>query len=174
MQIVIVQDEIEEAIRSHILSQVSIRPGMAIEIDLSATRGPEGFKATIVVRKAKADDKPEQIVQPGQMNGQMAEMPQTSSAAPAPLQASQTGQEGGSNVVSPPFSRMSAQALPDAPVTSQTGPAAQTATVTATIAKEVVGEVEAAGAEPVEAEKVERPAARSNSLFRGLNRPTNS
>ncbi len=47
MQIIIVQTEIETAIRNHILTQLSVREGMRIDIDLSATRGPEGFKATI-------------------------------------------------------------------------------------------------------------------------------
>lgn len=47
MQIIIVQAEIEQAITAHILSQVQVREGMRIDIDLSATRGPEGFRATI-------------------------------------------------------------------------------------------------------------------------------
>ncbi len=47
MQIIIVQSEIEEAIRNHINSQIMVQDGMRIDIDLSATRGPEGFRATI-------------------------------------------------------------------------------------------------------------------------------
>lgn len=47
MQITIVQTEIEEAIRSHILSQINVNPGMRIEIDLLATRGATGFQAVI-------------------------------------------------------------------------------------------------------------------------------
>jgi hypothetical protein len=47
MQIIIIQSEIEQAIRNHILAQINIKDGMRIDIDLSATRGAEGFKATI-------------------------------------------------------------------------------------------------------------------------------
>lgn len=47
MQIRIVQTEIEEAIRNHILSQIMVREGVDIAITLSATRGEEGFVATI-------------------------------------------------------------------------------------------------------------------------------
>lgn len=52
MQIRIVQVEIEEAIRNHILSQISLKPDQNIEIELSATRGPEGFIATIDISAA--------------------------------------------------------------------------------------------------------------------------
>lgn len=47
MQIIIVQSEIETAIRNHILAQINVREGMQINIDLSATRGADGFRATI-------------------------------------------------------------------------------------------------------------------------------
>jgi hypothetical protein len=47
MQITIVQTEIEEAIRNRILDQISVREGMRIDIDLKATRGPEGYQAVI-------------------------------------------------------------------------------------------------------------------------------
>lgn len=47
MQITLVQAEIELAIRNHIFSQLRIPAGMDIAIDLAATRGADGFKATI-------------------------------------------------------------------------------------------------------------------------------
>ena len=47
MKITIVQDEIEEAIRNHILSQIAVKPGMVITMELRATRGDEGFIANI-------------------------------------------------------------------------------------------------------------------------------
>lgn len=49
MQITIVQAEIETAIRNYILSQLSIRAGMDISIELQATRGAEGYRAMINV-----------------------------------------------------------------------------------------------------------------------------
>lgn len=47
MQITIVQADIEEAIRNYITSQIQVRQGMRIDIDLRATRGPEGYQAII-------------------------------------------------------------------------------------------------------------------------------
>jgi hypothetical protein len=53
VQIIIVQAEIETAIRNHILSQINVREGMEISVDLAATRGAEGFKATIDIVPCK-------------------------------------------------------------------------------------------------------------------------
>jgi hypothetical protein len=47
MQITLVQTEIEDAIRNYVNSQLVVREGMRIDIDLSATRGPQGFTAMI-------------------------------------------------------------------------------------------------------------------------------
>lgn len=47
VQIIIVQSEIEEAIRSHILGTLNVREGMRIDIDLKATRGDTGYQAII-------------------------------------------------------------------------------------------------------------------------------
>lgn len=50
MQITINQTEIETAIRNHILSQITVNNNMVIDIDLKATRGPEGYSAVINIR----------------------------------------------------------------------------------------------------------------------------
>ena len=47
MQIVLIQAEIETAIRNYVNSKVKVNEGQDIRIDLSASRGPEGFRATI-------------------------------------------------------------------------------------------------------------------------------
>lgn len=47
MQIILVQAEIEKAIRNYVNSKVQVNEGQNIRIDLSASRGPEGFRATI-------------------------------------------------------------------------------------------------------------------------------
>lgn len=47
MQITLVQTEIEQAIRDYVGNQLRVADGMEMSIDLSATRGAEGFKATI-------------------------------------------------------------------------------------------------------------------------------
>lgn len=55
MQIIITQSEIESAIRTYIMEQVSVKPGMAITIDLKATRGAEGATAIIDIVAVNAD-----------------------------------------------------------------------------------------------------------------------
>jgi hypothetical protein len=70
MQIIIVQSEIEQAIRNHINSLLNVKDGNRIEITLSATRGEDGFKATIDIvaadepapAGAKSDTKAETAV----------------------------------------------------------------------------------------------------------------
>ena len=47
MQIILIQAEIEVAIRNYVNSKVKIAAGQDIRIDLSASRGPEGFRANI-------------------------------------------------------------------------------------------------------------------------------
>lgn len=47
MQITLVQVEIEEAIRQYVNTQINVREGMRIDIDLKATRGAEGYQAFI-------------------------------------------------------------------------------------------------------------------------------
>ena len=68
MQITINQQEIEEAIRKHILSQISLRENMKVEIDMTATRGPSGFTATINIVPEDASS-PEQAQDAETSNG---------------------------------------------------------------------------------------------------------
>lgn len=49
MRITIVESEIHDAIKAHILSQISVKEGSEITIDLRATRGAEGFMADIEI-----------------------------------------------------------------------------------------------------------------------------
>jgi hypothetical protein len=65
MQIIIVQSEIETAIRNLILSQLSVKEGMRIDIDLSATRGADGFKATIDIVPETAPSQPKAAPEAG-------------------------------------------------------------------------------------------------------------
>lgn len=50
VQITIIQSEIEQAIRDYVGRQMKVHDGMELLIDISATRGSEGFKATIDIR----------------------------------------------------------------------------------------------------------------------------
>lgn len=56
MQIIIVQSEIETAIRNHILDQIHVKDGMQIDIVLRATRGDEGTTAVIDIVPMKNTD----------------------------------------------------------------------------------------------------------------------
>lgn len=47
MQIILVQSEIEKAITQFISSQMTISENVRVAIDLKATRGSEGFQATV-------------------------------------------------------------------------------------------------------------------------------
>ena len=47
MQITLVQHEIETAIKDFINKRIRVNEGQEIRVDLAATRGAEGFKATI-------------------------------------------------------------------------------------------------------------------------------
>jgi hypothetical protein len=67
MQIKLIQTEIEEAIRNYIQDQVTVKEGMDINIDLSATRGPEGFIANVeIVRSAGATATKTETVKPAE------------------------------------------------------------------------------------------------------------
>jgi len=49
MQITIVQAEIELAIKQYILSQINVREGMEVDIEMKATRGETGYQAFITI-----------------------------------------------------------------------------------------------------------------------------
>lgn len=54
MRITLVQAEIDLAIVNYINSQVNVKDGMTITVDLSATRGENGFTATIDIVHANS------------------------------------------------------------------------------------------------------------------------
>lgn len=54
MQILLIQSEIEQAIRDYMNQQINIKEGMTLDIDLRSTRGTEGFTANIDIRTAGA------------------------------------------------------------------------------------------------------------------------
>ena len=54
MQIILVQAEVEQAIKDYIANRVTLAEGTEIAIDLKAGRGPEGFTASIDIVPATA------------------------------------------------------------------------------------------------------------------------
>ena len=52
MQIILVQAEIEQALKDFITERITLTNGSTIQIELSATRGADGYKATIDILPA--------------------------------------------------------------------------------------------------------------------------
>lgn len=55
MQIILVQAEVEQAIKDYIANRVTLAEGSDIVIDLKAGRGPEGFTANIDIVPSVSD-----------------------------------------------------------------------------------------------------------------------
>lgn len=163
MQIIIVQAEIEAAIRAHIEQQVSIKEGMEITIDLRSTRGDAGFTANIDIVP----------------NGSLTPKATAPAAAPTPtpaaaLMASKTTTAA---LKQPPVDNAhvaeGAEKFPE----PTAGAAAEAGTVTNATAE---GPVDAGDAPSQEGEQAqeqpaeEKPAAAGRSLFKNLGRPVNA
>jgi hypothetical protein len=147
MQIIIVQSEIETAIRNLILSQLSVKEGMRIDIELSATRGADGFKATIDI---VPDNSPAKA-----LSQEPEAQPTTMKTVASVASASITRQPPVDNA----HVAEGAEKFPE----STAGAAAE------------AGPATSASAEPSSTEPVtgEAPAAPSRSLFAGLKKPVN-
>lgn len=156
MQITLVQFEIEQAITNYILEQVTVKEGMQIKIDLSATRGAEGFKATI-------DIVPQDFVGSGVSGGteEAASQPKVN-ARVEPKEETRSAPKASAAVSKPePKVETKAVAQPEPEVE-------EAAAVEDTPFKG--DEAEAAEEEQAEAPKETKPA----SLFAGLTRPRNN
>lgn len=88
MRIIIVQSEIEEAIKAYVLNQIAVREGQEVTIDFKATRGDDGMTAEVnigsVAGNEKPAEKPVQSVSTAQATKAAAK---TASASPAPAAA---------------------------------------------------------------------------------------
>ncbi|AWN06214.1 hypothetical protein [Erwinia phage phiEaP8] len=174
MQIQLVQTEIEAALRAYVNNLINIKEGTQINIDLSAGRGADGFKATIdlVLATAGANVAPSTPANPAavQEDKQKPEPKEEKKAAKADVQkAAQT------------------QSTADAKPETQTNTGAVTGSATVAGEKEPAPEVaqqetveqpvqeETAKAEPAqeEAAQQEGEAQPRRSLFGGLSKPTN-
>lgn len=79
IEITIAQVEIEEAIKARVLDQISPKDGQEINIELRATRGPEGFTAVISIDDSnlsavnKAAPAPKKIITTSDLKRMQAE-----------------------------------------------------------------------------------------------------
>ncbi|WP_421991758.1 hypothetical protein [Roseococcus sp.] len=183
MQIILVQAEIDAAIRSHLCRRFNIEPDTAMAIELAATRGSDGFRATIDI--AHEDLFPSTRLQPCIPVSAPVETPSApalSAAAPEPAPVPETppAAEPETPSAAAPATKPAAAptrtpkifarpqlVTPAAPAAPEVGeeaiagdPPFEGGTTVAAEAGEVVAEPAAA---PAEGER--------RSLFRGLKRP---
>ena len=98
MKITIGQSEIEAAVKTYILSIMTLAEGANIEVDFSATRGPDGLTANINVLPPEVAEKAkeEQVVltrEPEKATGSAAEVSKTTTRKPRTLTVEQKAPE---------------------------------------------------------------------------------
>lgn len=167
MQITINQQEIEEAIRKHILSQISLRENMKVEIDMTATRGPSGFTATINIVPEDASS-PEQAQDAETSNEDGAKAETTA----RPLGIKEKITDAREETEKPKTTRKAPAKKADKPKAKvEPEPEPETEEDTSEQEPEQEPETETA-AEPVE-EQETPPARKGPSIFSNLKKPTN-
>lgn len=98
MKITIGQSEIESAVKTYILSIMTLAEGANIDVDFSATRGPDGLTANINVLPPEVAEKAkeEQVVltrEPEKATGSAAEASKTTTRKPRTLTIGQKAPE---------------------------------------------------------------------------------
>ena len=98
MKITIGQSEIEAAVKTYILSIMTLAEGANIDVDFSATRGPDGLTANINVLPPEVAEKAkeEQVVltrEPEKATGSAAEASKTATRKPRTLTVEQKATE---------------------------------------------------------------------------------
>ena len=98
MKITIGQSEIESAVKTYILSIMTLAEGANIDVDFSATRGPDGLTANINVLPPEVAEKAkeEQVVltrEPEKATGSAAEANKTATRKPRTLTVEQKAPE---------------------------------------------------------------------------------
>ena len=100
MQIILVQAEVEQAIKDYIANRVTLADGTDIVIDLKAGRGPEGFTANIDIVPASAKPIPATPVKRA-ATAKAVEATEKASETPATTQASYEGETAVQEASSP-------------------------------------------------------------------------
>ena len=154
MQIIIVQHEIESAVKAYVLSQLNVKDGHRIDVSFAATRGEDGLKATI------------DIVSNDQMPATTAvvETTEEEPAAPVVQQATPTRR---ARLVSP---ARKVEHTEEAQEQHEEGAAATD------VVSDTKGDPEAnpETGEATEQEEEPAPVTSGRSLFSNLRKPTNS
>ena len=89
MRIIIVQSEIEEAIKAYVLNQIAVREGQEVTIDFKATRGDDGMTAEVNIGSVAGNEQksPEKATSSVQTTAATTTPPKASTASPAPAVA---------------------------------------------------------------------------------------
>ena len=148
MQIILVQTEVEQALRNYVASRLTLAEGTTFSIDLAATRGVNGITATI------------DLVEPGQ-----------STAAPAGGISRAPSTKPAAAVAVPPTMKLASEVQAD-PATQASAAQENAATAQETGSVQQDQAEQVAGAAEANAEEV--PAEKPKSLFGGLSRPKNA
>lgn len=168
MKITIVQSEIETAIEDFLRQQIDIKDDQEIVIDLSATRGPEGFRAEIDIRKieAPAQEAPLNVTKTVRAARQPKPSPEmaTAEATKAPVTAA---------TVADDIERT--RAVVEGNASTEDVHAQEAAQPVAEANQEALAAEVATEPEPAQEATQEAPIATAKpSLFGGLKKPTNT
>lgn len=171
MQITINQAEIEKAIEARIRSQIMVREGFKINIDLKATRGPEGYQAVIDIVEDGTASAGNASTGAADIASEVKASRASAPAAPAPKSErpkAVTPKAEKPKAVAEVQPEPEAAPAAEEPVAAETGTTAEEAAPAAAEA-ETVAEPETAVETPAEPAPAARP-----SLFGNLNPPQNS
>lgn len=148
MQIILVETEVRQALRNYVASRLTLSEGTEIQIDLSATRGADGIKATI------------DLIEPG-ASAPMAAAPAPTKAATKPAAAPVSAPTPAPAPQAQEQQQDAAKEASSDPQEASTGPADATDGAASNASAEAAQEAAAAAPVP------------KTSLFAGLNRPKN-
>ncbi len=171
MQIIIIQTEIEEAIRNHILGQINVKDGQRIDIDLRATRGSDGFQAVIDIVPDSAPVRAQPVVEVDASENIPVVTPAKPVAATKPAKTVKATAPAAVKAAVQAASTEDDSPLPDAPVEQEPDMSAEADAGEQPIAEEAALEdgdqsVADLAAEPVPAKKP--------SLFANMKKPENA
>jgi hypothetical protein len=177
MQITINQAEIEQAIEARVRSQIMVQAGFKIDIDLKATRGPEGYQAVIDIVADTGASAPSRSTGVSEVVSEVKATRASAPATPATPAPKASRPRAVTKATLPETAEPEVQPEAEAAAPAEVEePVAAEAGTTAEEAAPAVAEAEtvAAPAEPVvEASDEAAPAARP-SLFGNLQPPQNS
>ena len=171
MQITLIQSEIEQALTDYIHSQINVKEGQKITIELKATRGAEGTTAVIDIVADKPTAKADPVVKPQVVtNSKPAQTKPEVKAEVKPEVKADPKPE----VVAEDPANAAADANADAQANDTQAGAADNAGVSGEAGVADAGEAgEAQAADPVAETPAADGAAKPKSLFEGLRKPKN-